>query len=60
MSAIREFAQQLKDRQKWPQAYVYQQFFATLGNGTAQGWQGVRDLRELGELAFELTCGSYL
>ncbi|MBR7779897.1 hypothetical protein [Undibacterium rugosum] len=47
MNAIREFAQQLKDRQKWPQAYVYQQFFATLGNGTAQGWQGVRDLREL-------------
>ncbi len=47
MSAIREFAQQSKDRHKWPQAYVYQQFFAALGNGTAQGWQGVRDLREL-------------
>lgn len=47
MTPITDEMRRARERHKWPQAYVFQRYFAKLGSGHDQYWQGIIDLRQL-------------
>lgn len=47
MTPINDEMRRTRERHKWPQAYVFQRYFAKLGMGHDQYWQGITDLRQL-------------
>lgn len=48
LAHIRHLAAEPDGRKKWPQAFVFQQYFESLGNRHGHGWKGITDLREVG------------
>jgi len=47
LAPINEEMGRARERHKWPQAYVFQRYFAKLGRGREQNWQGITDMRKL-------------
>lgn len=47
VSEVERYQQEISSHRKWPQAYVYQRWFANLHASGSQGWKPVQDWRTI-------------